>query len=79
MKFFRSQQDKEEQERKERAEFEADEEVLENTDDLEEARRVFRNRYQGIGRFTAAQRGYNRPIDEDRLRKVEQRAEDKQH
>jgi hypothetical protein len=79
MKFFRSQQDKEEQERKERAEFEADEEVLENTDDLEEARRVFRKRYQGIGRFTAAQRGYNRAIDEDRLRKVEQRAEDKQH
>jgi hypothetical protein len=77
MKPYKSQQDMEIQEAKQRAEFAADEEVLENTDDPEEAARVYRKRHEGTNSFTAAQRGYNRDIDADRVRKAEGRAEEK--
>jgi hypothetical protein len=79
MKSYDSPQDMEMQKIKERAEFEVEEEVFENTDDPEDARRLYRKRHEGTGSFTAAQRGYNRHIDADRVRKAEQRAEEKRN
>lgn len=59
---------------KQKAEDAADDDVLDTTDDLAEAKRILDKRYKENDAFQQAQRGFDRHIDEDRLRKVEGRA-----
>jgi hypothetical protein len=61
-----------ERERQEKAEFEAGEAALEG-DDLEAALQVYRQRYAGTSAFYQAQRGYDKHVDDDRIRKIRDR------
>lgn len=59
-----------------RAQDAEDDEELETGSDPAEARRILRKRYEGTTPFQQAQRGFDRHIDDDRLRKVDARAEE---
>lgn len=55
----------------------ADDDELEHGSDPENAKAIFRKRYDTTTAFEQAQHGYNRLVDEDRLAKVTMRAEEK--
>lgn len=60
--------------REQREQDAADDAVLETTADLALARAILQRRYVGTTEFEQRQRNFDRPIDQDRLRKIEARA-----
>jgi hypothetical protein len=75
METFESKQAMDATKAQAQAEFEADEEVMESGS-FEEVSRIHRKRYDGTSAFDQAKRGYNKAIDDDRLRKAQHRAAD---
>ncbi|MGH3551895.1 MAG: hypothetical protein ACRDT5_04715 [Mycobacterium sp.] len=65
--------------RKQREEDEADDEALDTTADLAEAQRIYGKRYTGTDKFEQAQRGFDKHIDDDRMRKIADRAADREN
>jgi hypothetical protein len=65
--------------RKQREEDAADDEVLETMADPAKAQRIYDKRYNGTDKFQQAQRGFDKHIDDDLMRKVEARAADREN